>query len=178
MHHFRLVQLLSILALPSSKSNPNSSIKMNATITYDEIATLVGVNIPSLEPHPNFKWIQNLRHHFKHALQHLPCPQSLQHGWKGMVMARELYTLLTAMPLRLPINPGNALIYVHPVVTVKVVSSAPLTQSEQATINTRFNRLKHYFMLMQNIERAWPTTALNTSVNNAFKVINVANGRG
>jgi hypothetical protein len=92
-------------------------------------------------------------------------------------MARELYALLKATPLFLPINASNALIYVHPVVTGKPANNAPLTQTEQATINTRFNQLKHYFMLMQNIKRACFMTP-DASVNYAFKVSNVANGCG
>jgi hypothetical protein len=68
---------------------------MDATISYDEVAALVGINIPTLEPRPNFERIRTLRRHFERALQRLPCPQSIQHGWKGMVMARELYALLT-----------------------------------------------------------------------------------
>jgi hypothetical protein len=63
---------------------------MDATITYDEVAALVGVNIPTLEPCPNFERMCTLRRHLERALQRLPCPQSVQHGWKGMVMAREL----------------------------------------------------------------------------------------
>jgi hypothetical protein len=94
-----------------------------------------------------------------------------------MVMARELYTLLMAMPFHLPIKPGNAPIYICPVVTGKPVNNAPLTHTEQATINTRFKRLKHYFMLMQNIEHAC-FTALNAIVNDAFKVSNMVNGCG
>jgi hypothetical protein len=68
---------------------------MDATISYDEVAVLVGVNIPTLEPCPNFKCIRTLRQHFERALQCLPCPQSIQHGWKGMVMPRKVYALLT-----------------------------------------------------------------------------------
>jgi hypothetical protein len=79
---------------------------MDATITYDEVATLVGNSILTLEPCPNFECICTLGRHFERALQRLPCPQSIQHGWKGMVMACELYTLLTTQPFRLPTNPG------------------------------------------------------------------------
>jgi hypothetical protein len=68
---------------------------MVATIMYDEVATLVGVNIPLLTPRPNFEQIRVLRRHFEQVMQCLPCPQSTLHGWKGMVMARELYALLT-----------------------------------------------------------------------------------
>jgi hypothetical protein len=42
---------------------------MDATITYDEVAALVGNYIPTLEPHPNFKRIRTLRRHFERALQ-------------------------------------------------------------------------------------------------------------
>ncbi len=81
---------------------------MNATITYDEVAALVGVNIPTLEPRSNFERICALCRHLERCLQRLPCPQSIQHGWKGMVMARELYSLLTNILFRLPTNPGAA----------------------------------------------------------------------
>ncbi len=90
-------------------------------------------------------------------------------------MARELYTLLTVTPFCLPINPGDALIYVCLVVTGKPVNKAPLTRTEQATIDTRFNQLNHYFKLMQNIKRAC-FTALDASINDAFS--NMANGHG
>jgi hypothetical protein len=34
---------------------------MDATITYDEVAALIGVNKPMLEPRPNFEKILMLR---------------------------------------------------------------------------------------------------------------------
>jgi hypothetical protein len=99
---------------------------MDATISYDEVAALVGVNIPTLEPHPNFECIRTLRRHFKRALQCLPCPQSVQHGWKGMVMARKLYALLTIQPFRLPTNPGATAAYLQ---------SDPWATNQQCPIN-------------------------------------------
>ena len=144
---------------------------MDATITYDEVATLVGVNIPTLEPRPNFERIRALRRHLERCLQRLPCPQSVQHGWKGMVMARELYGLITNIPFRLPTNPGAAAVYVRAVVSGQPVNNAPLSRTEQASIDTAFNRQKHYFLSMQNIERAC-FTALDSSINDAFKVSN------
>lgn len=85
---------------------------MDVTITFDEVYALVGTNIPSLEPRPNFERIRKLRRHFENALQRLPCPQSVQHGWKGMVMAQNMYALLTTMPFRLPTSPGDTPTYV------------------------------------------------------------------
>ena len=152
---------------------------MDATITYDEVAALVGVNIPTLEPRPNFERICTLRRHLERALQRLPCPQSVQHGWKGIVMARELYSLLTNVPFRLPTNPGAAAVYVYvrARVTGQPVDKTPLSRTEQASIDTLFNRRKHYFLLMQNIEHAC-FTALDASINDAFKVSNNPNVRG
>jgi hypothetical protein len=40
-----------------------------------------------------------------------------------MVMARELYALLTTVAFCLPVNPGNAAVYVHPVLAGKPVNS-------------------------------------------------------
>ena len=103
---------------------------MDATITYDEVAALIGVNIPTLEPHPNFKRMCTLRRHLERALQRLPCPQSVQHGWKGMVTARELYSLLTNVIFHLPTNPGAAAVYVRARVTGQPVDNTPLSRTE------------------------------------------------
>jgi hypothetical protein len=88
-----------------------------------------------------------------------------------MVMARELYALLTPMPLCLPNNLGDAVVYVCPVVARQPVDATLLTRTEQASIDTCFARVKHYFLSMRNIERAC-FTALNASINDAFKVSN------
>ena len=135
---------------------------MDNTIAYDEVAALVGVNIPTLELRPNFKRIRALRRHLERCHQCLPCPQSVQQGWKGMVMARPLYSLLTNIPFRLPTNPGAAAVYVRATILGQPVNNAPLSRTEQASIDTLFNRRKHYFLSMQNIERAC-FTALDSS---------------
>jgi hypothetical protein len=94
-----------------------------------------------------------------------------------MVMARELYSLLTNVPFRLPTNPGAAAVYVRAVVTGQPVNNSPLSRTEQASIDTLFNSCKHYFHSMQNIERAC-FTALDVSINDAFMVSNNPNVRG
>jgi len=88
-----------------------------------------------------------------------------------MVMAHELYSLLTNVPFRLPTNPGAVVVYVRATTLGQPVNNAPLSRPEQASIDTLFNRRKHYFLSMQNIELAC-FTALNSSINNAFKVSN------
>jgi hypothetical protein len=94
-----------------------------------------------------------------------------------MVMARELYSLLTNVPFRLPTNPGAAAVYVRAVVTGQPVNNSPLSRTEQASIDTLFNSCKHYFLSMQNIECAC-FTALDVSINDAFMVSNNPNVRG
>jgi hypothetical protein len=88
---------------------------MDTTITYDEVAALIGVIIPLLDPRPNFDCIRVLRRHFERALQRLPCPQSTVLGWKGLVMLRAIYALITATPFRVPINPGPRLTTLVPI---------------------------------------------------------------
>jgi hypothetical protein len=150
---------------------------MDVTITYDEVAALVGINIPTLEPHPNFEQIWTLHRHFERALQSLLCPQSIQHGWKGMVIAHELYVLLTTSPFRLPTNPGAAVVYVRSQIPGQPINNAPLSRTEQASIESLFNRRKHYYLSMQNIKRVC-FTALDVGINDAFKVLNDPNVRG
>jgi len=67
-------------------------------------------------------------------------PTATLHGWKGLVMARELYTLLTGQnnPFRLPVDPGVVAIYTRPVVTGQQVDLSPLSRTEQATVDTQF----------------------------------------
>jgi hypothetical protein len=91
-----------------------------------------------------------------------------------MVMAHKLYALLTTSPLRLPANPGAAAVYVRSQIPGQPVNNPPLSRMEQASIESLFNRRKHYYLLMQNIERAC-FTALDMSINDAFKVSNDPN---
>jgi hypothetical protein len=104
---------------------------MVTTITYDEVATLVGANIPSLNPGPNIEHIRVLCRHFEQALQCLPCPQSTLHRWEGMVMARELYTLLNPNLFCLPNDPGDVAVYGRPILARQPVNNTPLNRTER-----------------------------------------------
>jgi hypothetical protein len=147
---------------------------MNTIIATDEVFSLVAT-IPSLlNVRPNFKNIRVLCRHFEQALQSLPCPQSTLQGWKDMVMARELYALLMPNHFRLPINPGPNVVYIYsmdPTNPGAAPNPAPLTRTEQATIDTTFTHCKNNFLSMVNIKRAC-FTAVDGCINNAFKVSN------
>jgi hypothetical protein len=92
-------------------------------------------------------------------------------GKVHMVMARELYALLTIQLFRLPTDPGATAIYIRSQTPGQPVNNAPLMRTEQASIDSLFNHCKAYLLCMQNIKRAC-FTALSASVNNAFKVSN------
>jgi hypothetical protein len=58
-----------------------------------------------------------------------------------MVMVQELYTLITQTPFCLPIDPGPNAIYVQAINLNNpnaVPDAAPLSRTEQATINMTF----------------------------------------
>jgi hypothetical protein len=86
-------------------------------------------------------------------------------------MACELYALLTIQPFCLPTNPRATATYICSQTPGQPINNAPLTRTEQASIDSLFNRRKAYFLSMQNIKRAC-FTALGASVNDAFKVSN------
>jgi hypothetical protein len=148
---------------------------MDATITYDEVANLVGVDVPmNKNKRPDFDSIRLLRRYFERALQCLPCPQSTLHRWKGLVMNRALYALHTPTPFRVLNDPGPNAVYVReidPANPNAIPDAAPITRTEQATIVTRFVHRKHYFLSMRNIECTC-FTVIDSSINDAFKVLN------
>jgi hypothetical protein len=147
---------------------------MDATITYNEVASLVGVNFPPQIGCPSFESIPLLHRHLEQALQLLPCPQSTLHRWKGLVMNRALYVFLTTTPYCTPNDPGASAVYIRPLNLANpkaILDATPLTRTEQATIDTTFNCREHYFLSMRNIECAC-FTVLDLSINDAYKVSN------
>ncbi len=67
-------------------------------------------------------------------------------GGKGMVMYRALYALHTPTPFRTPSNPGPIAVYeraLNPNNPNTQLDPAPLTRTDQATIDRTFNRCKH-----------------------------------
>jgi hypothetical protein len=128
-------------------------------------------NLPSLDPRPNVVNIRALRVHIERALQPLPCPQSVHHGWKGLAMSRAMYAHLVTggTPFRTPNDPGPAAIYTW----ADPNDVRPLRRTEQATVDVTFARQKHYYTSYTNINRV-VYAALRTGVNKAFQVSNIA----
>jgi hypothetical protein len=83
---------------------------MDQIITFDETAGLLK-NLPTLAPRPDFAKIRALCKHINTVLMQLVCPQSQIHGWAGLAMELNMYTLLEAVPFAIPINPGDTPIY-------------------------------------------------------------------
>ena len=142
---------------------------MDATISTEEVSAALG-HLPSVDPRPNAVNICALRVHIERALQFLPCPQSVHHGWKGLAMSRAMYALLVTGGTAFcdPVDPGPAAIYMR----ADPTNVAPLTRTEQDTVDATFAREKHYFNSWVNINRVL-YAALCTSVNKAFQVSNV-----
>ena len=147
---------------------------MDATISTEEVSAALG-HLPSLDPRPNAVNIRALRVHIERALQLLPCPQSVHHGWKGLAMSRPMYALLVTggSAFRIPTDPGPAAVYTR----ADPTDVTPLTRTEQATVDATFAREKHYFQSYTNITRVI-YAALRTSVNEAFQVSNIAGVTG
>ncbi len=84
---------------------------------------------------------------------------------------RALHTLLTPNPFCLPNNPGPNAIYLRPIDLnnpgVVPDFAVPLTQMEQATINSTFTPCKNYYMSMINIKQVF-----DACINDTFKVSN------
>jgi hypothetical protein len=84
---------------------------MDHVITYEE-ATGFLKNPPSLAPRPDFSKLRALRKHFITGLTPLVCPQSLIHGWAGIVMDLVMYTLLKpTTPFAAVTDPRNFAVY-------------------------------------------------------------------
>jgi hypothetical protein len=86
-------------------------------------------------------------------------------------MLLPVYAFLINITFCVSLNQWDVADYTHPIVPGQQPDVTPLTQTEPALINTMFVCCKHYFLLVQNIKRAC-FNALDTSINNAFKVSN------
>jgi hypothetical protein len=83
---------------------------MDHLITIEEAAEFLK-DPPSVSPRPDFAKVRALRKHVIKALKQLDCPQSLAHGWSGLVMDPALYILLEPNEFVLPVSPGATAIY-------------------------------------------------------------------
>jgi hypothetical protein len=140
--------------------------KMDIIITYDTVRMLLA-NPPSLNPHPNFFNIRELRSHFARALKKIPCPQSPDNRWAGAVMSPEMYILIDPTPIHLNITPTMA----TPAYPIKYNLEGvivPYTHKEESTIDTKFSMIKNYFETWKNIYPAC-YDMLDAHINNAFK---------
>ena len=122
---------------------------MDTIITYDAVRMLL-VNPPSLNPHPNFFSLRELRSHFARALKKIPCPQSAVNGWAGAVRSPEVYILIDPNLFHLNIAP----IIVTPAYPIKYNPDrafVPYTREEKSTIDVKFSMVKNYFKTWKNI---------------------------
>ena len=138
---------------------------MDQLITIDEAAKFLK-NPPSISPRPDFAKVRALQKHIIEALKQLDCPQSLAHGWSGLVMDPALYVLLKPNAFVLPVSPGRTAIYPQ---------FSALVQMNM--IDNVFARNANYYLSYMNINRAY-FCMLDKTVPNWYKVSNVPNLTG
>jgi len=126
----------------------------HALITYEEAQKAVG-SIPSLAPQPNVVNIQALSTLLEQQLEKIPCTQAPEHGFVGMVMPQQIYSLRCAIPWAKWPDPGN-----HP--------AAANTSVEQTNVKTIYDANRVVLDLQENIRRAI-NEALNEAIPNAFR---------
>ena len=83
---------------------------MDHTITFDEVVGFLK-NPPTLLPRPDFVKIRALQKHMVLVLKQLTCPQSVIHGWSGLILALMVHALLEPNPFQDPTNPRPVAVY-------------------------------------------------------------------
>jgi hypothetical protein len=141
---------------------------MNRLISYEEVAGFLK-NPPSLAPRPDFAKIRALRKHITQALKQLDCPQSLIHGWSGLAMDLQMYTMLELNPFFSPPDRGDVPNYSNQFASTVAVAVK--------TADRVYDKDKNYYLSYCNIHRVlFPM--LDKNINNIFKVFNDPNLQG
>jgi hypothetical protein len=139
---------------------------MDHLITYEEAEGFIK-NPPSLAPQTDFAKIHALCKHYVTGLKQRICPQSLIHGWAGLVMDQVIYTLLKpTMPFAAVVDPGKYAQYAN-----------TATEAAMKMTNKIFEHNKNYYLSFVNINMAC-FRMLNDNFANQFKVSNTANMMG
>ncbi len=133
---------------------------MDHTITFDEVPGFLK-NPPTLSPRPDFVKIRALRKHMVCAFKQLTRPQSVIHGWSGLILAPMVYALLKPNSFQDPTDPGPVAVY-----------TLFTTQSMIEMADAIFTRVENECNLYRNIQRAC-FHMLDELVSNQFKVSNV-----
>jgi hypothetical protein len=132
---------------------------MDHLITYEEAVGFIK-NPPSLAPRPDFVKIWALRKHYVTGLMQLTCPQSLIHGWAGLVMDPVMYALLKpTTPFTAVADPGKYAVYAN------FATEAAMKMTDKI-----FKRNKNYYLSFVNINRAC-FCMLNNNIADQFKVM-------
>ena len=86
------------------------SWKRDHLIKYKEVPKFLK-NPPTLLPCPDFANLRAMQNHIVKALKRLIWPQSMIHGWSGLVLSPMVYALLKPNPFVAPTDPGAVVVY-------------------------------------------------------------------
>jgi hypothetical protein len=118
-------------------------------------------------PHPDFAKIWALQKHYLTGLTQLLCPQSLIHGWAGLIMDPVMYALLKpTTPFTAVVDPGEYAVYAN------FATEAAMKMTDKI-----FERNKNYYLSFVNINWAC-FCMLNNNIADQFKVSNTPNMMG
>ena len=95
------------------------------------------------------------------ALKQLTCPQSVIHGWSGLILAPMVYALLEPNPFQDPTDPGAVAVYTQ-------FATASMIKMADAI----FTRAQNEWNSFRNINRAC-FRMLDELVSDQFKVSNI-----
>jgi hypothetical protein len=115
-----------------------------------------------LLPHPDFTKLCALQKHMAHALKQLVCPQSVIHGWLGLVLLPMVYALLEPTPFLAPVYLGDVVVYPQFALPAQIKTADAVFACAQ-------NKWKSY----ENIQRAC-FCMLDENLADQFKVSNVS----
>jgi hypothetical protein len=83
---------------------------MDHLIKYEDVVEFLK-NPPTFSPFPDFAKLRAMQKHMVKAHKQLVCPQSMIHGWLGLVILPMVYALLEPNPFVTPADPGAVVVY-------------------------------------------------------------------
>jgi hypothetical protein len=108
-----------------------------SVIMFEEAKDIIGI-LPPLAPRPNASNIRALSEHLEQRLQTIPCQQSPDFGYLGLVQPTAIYALRTNVPWTDWPDPGP-----HP--------AAANTTAQQNNLRMLYDANKAIFDSQQNV---------------------------
>ena len=103
---------------------------MDQIITYESVVEFLK-NPPMLLLHPDFTKLRALQKHMARVLKQLVCPQSMIHGWLGLVSSPMMYALLERNLFFASVYPDDVAVYPQYALLAKIRMADAMFPSAQ-----------------------------------------------